>query len=355
MNTKASIKTAIVGLGGAAQNIHLPLIEHLAELEITAVCSSNVEKANALFGARIGKNIRYFSDYQALLKDAEVELIILLTPNNTHYQMTLDALHNGKDVVVEKPVSVDARDIEDLIVTSKKTHCQIFPFHNRRWDGDYLTVKNLLDSKTLGDIKLFESNFDRFRPVVSDKWKEQGGNESGLWYDIGPHLLDQTFDLFGTPAAMTTRLLAMREGSEAVDYFRAQLHYPDKEVILGASNFCFGPVRRFYQEGSQGTYVKHYLDIQNSHLESGKMPGDEGYGIEPESHFGQHYKNGSGSSLATEQGDYPGFYRSVAHSILCSSIPPVELEAALLVAKFLQLGVLSQEQKKTMWVRQCRD
>lgn len=348
------IKTAIAGLGAIAKNVHLPLIRHQSELEIIAVNSSDSDKAATLLAG-----IPCFSNYQSLLQESDAELIVITTPNCTHFEMTLAALNAGKHVVVEKPVTTSPKEIEQLMAVAKKNNKWVIPFHNRRWDGDYLTVKKLLDEDSLGNIKLFESRFDRYRPELSDKWKEQAGQNSGLWFDIAPHLLDQAFELFGLPSAITARLLCTRENSQEVDYFNTQLHYPNKEIVIGASNFCAGPVRRFYIEGTKATFVKEQLDPQAEQLENKVQPNHQNYGIEEERLFGQRYDRQQNhqncSAIETVQGSYPTFYQAVADCLTSRQAPPVNLEAALNVARFLQLGLLSQEQNKTVRVRQYRD
>lgn len=344
------IKTAIIGFGGAAKNFHIPLVQNSPDLQLAAVCTSQADSVRQYLG-----DIPCFSDYNALLQLPDIQLVVIATPNKFHYQMALDAINCGKHLVIEKPVSINAEEVQHLAEMADAKGVKVIPFHNRRWDGDFLTVKKLLEQKELGDIKLFESHFDRFRPNVSDAWKEQPNQNSGVWYDIGPHLLDQVFELFGTPSAITSHLLCQREGSDTVDYFNVKLHYQDYHVIIGASYHCAGPVRRFQIQGSQGTFIKDGIDPQAAQLVTGLSPTAPEYGLDQASPYGHLYKPDSFSNIATEAGKYQDFYQAVANCILQELPPPVSLDAALKVAKFLQLGVLSQEQNKTIWVRQFRD
>lgn len=344
------IKTALVGFGGAASNIHLPLLKNQPEIQLVAVLSSKPEQV-----AKLAGDVPCFSNYGDLLAKTEAQLLIITTPNHLHYEMTADALKSGKHVVIEKPMCSQPGEVESLRDLAKQQNLQLFPFHNRRWDGDFMTIQESLQKGLLGDIKVFESRFDRFRPEVSSKWKEQDGQQTGLWFDIGPHLLDQAFELFGTPLAVTARLLTTRPGAGVTDYFNVQLHYQEHEVVLGASNHCAGPVRRFYMEGSNGSVNLMGVDPQEEQQKQGVSCDAMEYGISDDFPHG-HFYNASGTqTIVKNKGNWPGFYQAVTDCLLREKSFPVTVDAAYQVAKFLQLAVLSQEQNKTIWVRQYRN
>lgn len=351
------IKTALVGFGGAARNIHLPLLLHQHEMELVAVLSSKPEKVdNALAAPENGKpRVPCFTHYSDLLEKSDAELVVIATPNHMHYPMAMEALRAGKHVVVEKPVSTKPAEIRALKDVALQQNKHLFPFHIRRWDSDFLTVRELLASQCLGSVKLFESRFDRFRPEVSLKWKEQAGAQTGFWFDIGPHLLDQALQLFGTPLAVTARLLNTRENANTTDYFNVQLHYEEQEVILAASNHCAGPVRRFYMEGNNGSFNLMGLDPQEQQQSQGIVPGDANYGISADFPTGQLYHATGRQDVDRCHGNWPGFYQAVADCVLRGEPSPVNIDSAIEVAKFLQLALMSQEQNKTVYVRQYRD
>ncbi|RXC68175.1 oxidoreductase, partial [Escherichia coli] len=167
-----------------------------------------------------------------LFNDPNIDLIVIPTPNDTHFPLAKAALEAGKHVVVDKPFTVTLSQARELDALAKTLGRVLSVFHNRRWDSDFLTLKGLLAEGVLGEVAYFESHFDRFRPQVRDRWREQGGPGSGIWYDLAPHLLDQAITLFGLPVSMTVDLAQLRPGAQSTDYFHAILSYPQRRVIL---------------------------------------------------------------------------------------------------------------------------
>lgn len=349
------IKVALIGFGSVAQNLHLPLIRHQSQLQITAVASSKPELVE-----RLVPEAQCFSNYEQLLASSDADLVVITTPNEHHFPIAMQALKASKHVVIEKPVALLQKEVQTLQHEAEEHDVQVFPFHNRRWDGDFQTVAQLIKENRLGDIKLLESHFDRFRPIPKNKWKEHAGPGSGIWFDLGPHLLDQAFVLFGIPEAITASLLNTRPQSNTTDYFHVQLHYKDKEIHLRASNHNAAPVQRFHVQGNSGTFVKYGMDVQEAQLMSGLAISDNSYGLDSEASYGTLYEaSASGDvnahSITTLPGCYPSFYQQVAECIRYDAKPPVGIEAAIEVARFLQLGQLSQEKGKTIKVRQFRE
>lgn len=354
------IKTALIGLGSIAQNLHLPLLSNHPEFAVTGVSSSKPELVASLL-----PEATCFASPEALLASSNADLVVITAPNQFHFSLALQTLKSGRHVVVEKPVALHLKEIQELQREAEQRELKLFPFHNRRWDGDFLTVTQLIAKQQLGDIKRFESNFDRFRPNPKNKWKEQPGPGSGLWLDLGPHLLDQAFYLFGSPDAITARILSTRDNSVVDDYFNVQLHYRDKEVLLSASNYNAAPVKRFDIQGTQGTFVKYGMDVQEKQLQAGLAIDHQDYGKDLTENYGTlyaHHKQqhpGSDSmadaAVPTQRGNYIDFYNQVANTIRFDASAPVSINAAAEVARFLQLGLLSQKQDKTIKVRQYRE
>ena len=337
-----------MGFGSAAQNLHCPLIQAEPGLQLSAVVSSQPDTVSKTLS-----KVPCYANLESLLDNADVDLVVIATPNDSHVALALQALQANKHVVIEKPVAVAPQDIKSLQHTAEAQGKSVFPFHNRRWDGDFLALKQLLASGKLGDLKLLESRFDRYRPTPSSKWKEQS---TGLWFDLGPHLLDQAFSLMGTPDGLTARLLTNREQGQACDYFHVTLHYPSTEVVLSASNHNCGPLRRFYVQGSRGTYSKQGLDPQEQQLKAGMDINHPEFGLDSEArHQGNLFQPDNTEILANVKGQYPVFYQSVVACLSGQCPPPVHLDDAMQVARFLQMGVLSQEQGKMIKVRQFRD
>ncbi|BDX05825.1 Gfo/Idh/MocA family oxidoreductase [Planctobacterium marinum] len=354
------INVALIGFGSIAQNLHLPLLNNHPELNLSAVSSSRPE----LVASKLPEAKCYASPDE-LLAASDADLVVVTTPNQYHYPLAMKALKSGRHVVVEKPVALHLKEIQDLQRQAEQQDVQLFPFHNRRWDGDFQTVAQLIANKQLGEIKRFESNFDRFIPAPKSKWKEQPGPGSGLWVDLGPHLLDQALYLFGSPEAITARVLNTRSGSAVDDYFNVQLHYADKEVLLAASNHNAAPVKRFDIQGTKGTFVKYGMDVQEEQLQAGMALDHESYGQDQENNHGTLYtidktdktelETLSEQTIPTLRGSYIEFYEQVAQAIRYESQSPVSIKAAAEVARFLQLGLLSQKQGKTIKVRQYRE
>jgi len=188
-------------------------------------------------------------------------------------------------------------------------------FQNRRWDGDFLTLKALLKQERLGPVHYFASHFDRFRPQVRDRWKEGAEPGGGVWYDLGPHLVDQALQLFGQPQGAEGSIRPLRPGSKGVDYFHVTLHYPELEVVLQSSPYCAGPVPRFTLQGELATYRKWGLDPQEACLQQGLVPGSALWRECIRDRNGWLYQGESSHALTTRQGHYGAFFDSMSQAI----------------------------------------
>jgi len=342
----APIKTAIVGYGFSAKTFHLPFIDTLADFEVTAISSSQ-EK---LVKQDWPKAKHYFSA-EEMLQKSDAQLVIITAPNDVHYSLAKLALENNKHVILEKPFVTQIADGEALIALAKEKALVLSVYQNRRWDGDFLTVKKLIAENTLGNIKHFESHFDRFRPNVSQRWREQAQDGGGILFDLGPHLIDQALQLFGLPTAVTAQCEIMREGSSNIDYFNVTLHYPDKLALLHASLFSAGPNLRFSVQGDQGHYRKLGLDPQESRLKAGIQPTTADWGKENVEEYGHLYFAQSSQVAATECGGYQHFYLKMADAINNGAKPPVSAEDALWNIRLIALAMESSRLGKKIAVK----
>ena len=202
-------------------------------------------------------------------------------------------------------------------------------YHNRRWDGDFLTVKKLIEKNMLGDIKHFESHFDRFRPDVRQTWREQTCNGGGILYDLGSHLIDQAVCLFGIPDAVTAQCKVMREKATNIDYFHVVMHYPSHIAVVHSDVLTAMPNHRFCVKGTKGSYEKHGLDPQEKQLMARVAPNDARYGLETEGEFGQYYGESRVAKIATEQGCYQQYFRQLAQALRLRTALPVTASDAL--------------------------
>lgn len=286
---------ALLGYGFAGKTIHAPLIRSVAGLDLVQIASRDVE---------------------AVCANPAVDLVVIATPTATHFDLARRVLLAGKAVVVDKPFTTTADEARELIALAAARGLFLSVFHCRRWDGDFLTVRALLARGVLGDIVQFESHYDRHRPVVQNRWREVAGPGSGIWYDLGSHLVDQALQLFGPPDAVHTDLAMQRPGATAVDYFHSVLRYGSMRVILHGTNLAAAEGPRFVIHGTAGSFVKYGMDTQEPALRRGELPGAPGWGTD--------HRPGllNGSPIDTIPGDYRAFYEAVARGE--NPVPPVQ-------------------------------
>ena len=337
------IKVGVIGYGYSAKTFHIPLIMAAYGLELTAISSSQQSLL-----ALEHPDVMVLDTPEALISSGVIDLVIITAPNDVHYSLAQLALMQGLHVVVEKPMVTTSAEAQKLVELAEQTGLILSVFHNRRWDGDFLTVKKLIENNAVGELRFFESHFDRFRPQVKQRWREQPGAGSGIWFDLGSHLVDQSVNLFGLPEAVTARCLASRDGAQTTDYFHVMLHYQQLEVVLHAGSFSAAPNQRFRLEGTEGSFIKYGLDPQEEQLKQGLSPNELLFGGENVNDFGRLYSATSSDRVATEQGCYLAYYLALEYSILTGSDNPVKPESAVAVLKILELAERSSEQGKTL-------
>lgn len=338
------IKVGLVGFGFAAQTFHLPLLRVCDEFEIVAVSSRYPESVNAQL-----PNARVYDDYRLLLTDREVDLVVITAPNHLHFAIAKDALEHQKHVVLEKPMTTSAEDGTALVDLATAMERKLTVFHNRRWDGDFLTIQKVIESGDLGEVKVFESHFDRFRPNVRQRWREQPGDGTGIWYDLGPHLADQAIQLFGLPNSVTAKCLALRDGSEVCDYFHVQLHYDHCEVILNSSPFSAQPNKRFDIQGTKGAFVVSGLDAQEQHLKEGVCATSNTFGVSKGVQTAAYYNDSDKKVVEIGRGEYLSFYQQLAHAIVNNAPVPVEPLEIVDVIRLIQLAKKSSDEGCTLY------
>ena len=333
-----TLQVGIIGYGYAAATFHAPLIQGVAGLELTAVASSDPGKVHAAL-----PNVAVEASPEALLSRPEIDLIVIATPNSTHCGLASQALTAGKHVVVDKPFTVTLEEARALKDQAERAGRVLSVFHNRRWDSDFLTLKQVLASRVLGRVVHFESHFDRYRPQVKVRWREQPGAGAGLWCDLGPHLLDQVVQLFGLPEAIVLDLAAQREGAQVDDWFHAVLHYGCMRAILHAGSLVPAPAARFVVHGDRGTFSKHGLDPQEDRLKAGGRPPRSDWGVDLVAAAltlwdGDVRKD---SHLACQPGNYPAYYVSIRDAVLGVGENPVTVDEAIAVMTLLEQGTQS--------------
>jgi scyllo-inositol 2-dehydrogenase (NADP+) len=327
------IRTGIIGYGLGGMAFHAPLVDAVPGLELAAIATSRADAVHARY-----PDVAVTTP-EALLADPSIQLVVVSTPNDTHVPLARAALDAGKHVVVDKPFATSIADGESLIALAKEKGLLAGAFHNRRWDGDFLTVRKLVESGTLGDVLLAELRWDRFRPEVAQVWKESPEAGAGILADLGPHLIDQALQLFGTPEALFADVAVQRQGGRADDYFEITLFYGPRRVVLSAGRMFVTPRPRFWLHGSAADFVKHGLDPQEVRVKDGARYSDPGVGDEEVRYHGTLTRaDGSSETVPTDTGDYRGFYAGVARAIAEGTPLPVSGEDAVLGLRIAELA-----------------
>lgn len=314
----AAIRVGVVSYGAASKIFHLPLIRTTPGLALAAISSSDAAKVRADFPASASGDVRVFDDHQKLIASDDIDLIVLPTPNTTHYPLALAALRAGKHVVVDKPFTTTLVEAQQLAQAAREAGRLLTVFHNRRWDADFLAVRALLDAGTLGRVVDFQSTMYYYRPIVRDRWREQAGTGGGVWNDLGPHMVDQALQLFGAPLGIYLDSASLRDGSKTDDYFRATLRYADKRVLLNSNAGAGLAPPRFLVQGSVASYIKFGIDGQEDALKEGRLPDAKtaDWGIDSRDGIVRLHADGSESPYPTPPGNYPAFYASVRDALL---------------------------------------
>lgn len=352
MNRSDGINVALFGYGYAGKTFHAPLITGVSGLNLAAVVSSDERKVREDF-----PQVAVIASHDQVFADNNIELVVVATPNDTHYDLAKRALLAGKHVVVDKPFTTTSSEAEELIKLAREQNRFLSVFHNRRWDGDFLTVRRLLDEGVVGEVMHFESHFDRYRPEVRQRWREQAGAASGIWYDLGPHLLDQTLQLFGMPDAIQADLEMQRDKAQSVDFFHVVLRYRRMRAVLHAGALVAADSARFTIHGKLGSYIKFGLDTQEDALKRKIDVHDEVFGVDDRDGqltIASEPFDGAAlvsKSRSTERGNYLAYYSGV-HDALRNGAPnPVSPEDALAVMRLIELGSKSSDSKTVLSCR----
>jgi scyllo-inositol 2-dehydrogenase (NADP+) len=311
-----AVNVGIIGYGLAGSVFHAPLVQAVPRLALAAVATSR---------PIADPGVRRIDDPLALIADPHIDLVVIASPNLSHFPLASAALEAGKHVVVDKPFTVTPGEADALIALAAERRRLLTVFHNRRWDGDYLTVRKALDEGRIGEATLFEAHWDRFRADIKQGWREVPADGAGLLNDLGPHLIDQALQLFGRPAWLYADVLNQRADALVDDYFDLTFGYDRLRVRLCASTLAAAPRPRFAVHGSRGSLVKYGIDPQEDMLKAGRRPGDAGFGEDDPAMFARLTSpDGASEAIPTITGCYPLFYEAIADSIIDGAPPPVD-------------------------------
>lgn len=328
------LNVALVGYGYAGKTFHAPLIAAVPELRLAAVVSSRPDAVQADW-----PQLPVLASLEQALTDPAIDMVVIASPNQQHYPQARAALLAGKHVVVDKPFTVASEQARELCLLAERPGSPLLSvFHNRRWDSDFLALQALLASGELGALSHFESHFDRYRPEVRARWREQDEPGAGLWYDLGPHLLDQALLLLGWPQTIYANLSRQRAGAQATDYFHVQLGYGKYQAILHGSCLVSGGAPRFSLHGASASYVKFGLDTQEELLKAGGRPGSSGWGHDSEPGIVYRPPPAVGERRPAPDGDYLEYYRAVAGAARGQRANPVTAREAWRVISLLELA-----------------
>lgn len=334
----SNVNVALIGYGYAGKTFHAPLIVTTAAMKLSTVISSDEKKVAKDFPST-KEQVSVSNEADHAFSDDKIDLVVIATPNDTHFDLASRALNAGKHVVVDKPFTTTAEEARQLTAIARRNKRVLSVFHNRRWDGDFLTIKQLLNENKLGEVSHFESHFDRFRPIVQQRWRERPVAGGGLWFDLGPHLVDQTLQLFGDPDSVFGDLAVQRDGATAVDFFHVIMRYGNMRAIVHASALVAAESPRFKVNGKAGSFVKFGLDLQEDALKRGELPNSPHWGLDNQHCSITTWHDGALETKphALHAGRYNAYYEGVRDAIQLGKPNPVTADQAIKVMDILEL------------------
>jgi predicted dehydrogenase len=345
------INVGLIGFGLAGRSFHAPVIRAVNGLRLAAILQRSGDEAAKLYpDARIVRSV------EELLAMSDVRLIVVATPNDTHHHIARQCLAADRDVVVDKPLAPTKEEALDLVKFAQERGRLLTVYQNRRYDGDFQAVQQLVASGRLGRLVRFESNYDRFRPQLkANAWRERSGPGSGILFDLAPHLIDHALLLFGIPEAVTADIRVERENAIADDSFDLTLHYAGRlRALLRATMLAPVTRPRFILHGTSGAYVKHAFDVQEPKLRAGRLPWNETPTEEEQEENSGVLTLMKADGTTTKQlvppapSDYRCCYANIRDVLLGTAAPAVSPQDALNVMCALELARESSARRCTI-------
>src|SRR6266478_9534178 len=342
------INVGLIGYGMAGRTFHAPIIQSVPTLKLKKVLERHGEQSRKRYPW-----VEVVNDASLILHDEQIDLVVIATPNTSHFDLARQALIANKHVVVEKPFTTTTSQAQELIDLSRRQNKIISVNHNRRWDGDFQTVKKLLDGKLLGRLVEYESHYDRFRNYpLPNAWREEEGVGAGILFDLGSHLIDQAQVLFGLPVMISADIRIQRDFAKAADSFDLMLHYEDLKATLKAGMLVREQSAHFILHGTEGSFVKYGFDPQEEALKRGLVPSETNWGKEPKDQWGSLLTQVSGLNLErqieTLAGCYQAFYENVVDAISGRAELAVKPEEARNTIRIIELAIESSQQKRAV-------
>ena len=344
------IVTGLASYGMSGSLFHAPFINIVPDLKLQYI----VERTKNLSKEKY-PDVRIIRSFDELIAIPEIELLVVNTPDVTHYEYAKKALLAGKHVVVEKPLVFKVEEGEELIRLAAEKSLLLCVYQNRRWDGDFLTVQKIVRSGVLGQVVEFSSAYQRYRNYIQkDTWKEVADGRVGITYNLGAHMVDQTVVLFGMPEAVYADIDRLRTGSQVDDYYHIQLIYSAKlKVSLRASYLVMEETPRYYIHGTEGSFIKYGIDPQEEYLKTGVLsPLNSDWGKEDETNWGilhtlinnMHYRG----KVETVRGDYTQFYHEIVNALRNGKTPSTAASNVIGVIKIIEAALESATTKKAI-------
>jgi len=346
--TGKTIRVGLIGYGFAGKSFHAPLIAAVPGLELTVVGTSRREAVLTDYpGAAV-------CAAEEVAARPEVDLVVVATPNESHFPLAAAAMRAGKDVVVDKPFTVTLAEARELVAISKQTGRLLSVFHNRRFYSEVLATGEILESGVLGEISHYECHMDRFRPAVRQRWREVPGPGSGLWFDLGPHLIDQALHFFGMPESVNASFATLRPGGQTDDWAHVQLNYPHLRVILHASLLVSWGVTavsaapRSALHGTRGSWAKFGGDIQEAQALAGMKPDAPEFGVDLEPGIFYDGATGEKKEIPAPRGDQRLYYVGVRDAVWNGTPAPIDGEHGVAVMAVMEASFASDGESRTM-------
>ncbi len=334
-----TIGVGLASYGMSGQVFHAPLLSVTPGFKITSI----LERTHSISREKYPE-AKIIRNYQELLKDDSVELVVVNTPDRFHYGMAREALEAGKHVILEKPFVLDSREGEKLISLANEQKRLLSVFQNRRWDGDFLTVREILDKGLLGRLVEYEAHFDRYRNFIQENtWKEDPASGTGTLYNLGSHLIDQALVFFGKPEYINADIRIQRTGGKIDDAFTLWLGYREVKVTVKASYLVREPGPRYLLHGTEGSFLKHGIDPQEEALKKGILPVGPEWGEEPREEWG-HLNTAIGphdGPYKTLPGHYLAYYENIYQALTGKAELAVTADQANTVVRVIEAAIES--------------
>lgn len=339
LTPKAPIRVGVIGFGFVSKTFHVPLLQATDGYRITAVSSSRPGDVMGVL-----PDVEVVADPKSLASHPDIDLVVIASPNETHAPLAEMAMRAGRNVVVDKPFTITVEEARRLAAIAREKKVILSVFQNRRWDSDFLTVRDAIHGDLLGRIVLFESRIDRYRPEVRDRWREIPGPGAGLLYDLAPHLIDQTLVLFGIPDTVQTTLAKQRRGAKTDDFFQLVLRYGEMVAMLGAGSLISGGSARLAVHGDRASFVKQRPDIQEDQLRAGVVPGSPDWGLDPDEATLYDGATGETRTQQAARGDQRGYYVALREALLGAGPNPVSPEQGGTVMAIIEAALRSEKE-----------